>query len=155
MATDYWPDQDGRIFDCLTVSAYAESTSITANYAVMMGTSTSGILKVTVPSSSNLGEGFGIALKTPVAVGDYIPVMLLGICKTIVAGFGAAASVQKVMVGSLVINSGVTGIIGVGDANSGVFLTPLWKGSSCILGKALQSGVSASDEVLIFVGKCF
>jgi len=151
MATDYWPDQDGRIFDCLTVNAYAESTDITANYSVILGTSTAGIFKVSVPAA--YGDACGVALKTPVAVGDYIPVMLLGVMKMLVAGFGAAATANKVLVNSFLINSSTSGVVAIGNANSGTQLTSLISGVSHILGLALQTGAAASDEVLVFVGR--
>jgi hypothetical protein len=69
----------------------------------------------------------------------------------LVAGFGAAQTANQVLIGSFVANSGIVGIVGIGNASSTGILQ--LDGASHILGIALQSGIVASDEVLVLVGR--
>jgi len=150
MATDWWPDQDGRIVDGCTVGfCYADSTSITANQAVKVGTSASGRLAVTVAAAC--GDGIGIALKAPVAVGDPVPVLFYGLMKLTACYGGAAATTGKISIGSFVMNSAVAGVCGGSMAET--TLQSLACGASYILGLALQSATATSDEILVLVGK--
>ncbi len=150
MATDFWPDQDGRLVDGCTIGfCYAESTSITANYAVKMGTSTASRIGVGVCAAN--GDGIGVALKTPVAVGDPIPVLMMGLIKMKLSA-GAMNTGVFPKIGSFIINSVTDGISGTGTVattNLQLFLGP-----SYILGIAWATATALSDEIPVFVGKC-
>ena len=149
MATDLWPDADGLIADGFTIGfAYADSTSITANYPVMVGAHAASRVAVTIPT---LNEGFGVALKTPVAVGDMIPVCTYGIVKMTTP---AAAAADYPVIGNYVVSVANTGV-----SNVRTMLTTnlkLFNGASAtnVLGLALQTCTAVSDEFLVLVGKC-
>lgn len=155
MATDYWPEGDGLISEGYSIGFfYADSTSITAGQGVIPGSSAASRCAVTV--SAGIGDGFGVALKTPVAVGDIIPVLILGVYKFLAGTNGTAASIPTI--GKGVMNSHVAGYGHVCRpcvASNPSLLNTLacFAGASYILGIALQSATVEGDEILVLVGR--
>jgi len=146
MATDYWPDQDGRISDGFTIGyCYADSTDITAGGYVKVGSPASGRVAVTVAAA--VGDAIGVILKAPVVEGEHIPVLFYGVMKLTQSSVGDTTTV-----GEFVMNSANSGFVHMA--------VPLWSGlvlgggASYILGMALQTTTANGDEILVLVGKC-
>jgi hypothetical protein len=153
MATDLWPDADGLIADGFTIGfAYADSTSITANYAVKVGTT--GASKIPVTVAAAVGDGVAVALKTPVAVGDMIPLCFYGLVKMVNCASGDDSAALMPTIGKFVMNSAALGVQGYRTlltTNMALFTGA----SACnILGLCLQTCTAVSDEFAVLVGKC-
>jgi predicted RecA/RadA family phage recombinase len=146
MATDWWPSQEGRIVEGLTINCIAEG-AITEGHAVKWGTSTSG--QITVAVAVALGDGFGVALKAAGAAGDAVPVMILGIFKCTIDN-GNVFGTQ----GEFVMNSGGGGITDTDGAGTYTAESCVkFGGSSYVLGMLLQTATADADEVAVLIGK--
>lgn len=150
--TDYWPDQEGRISDGFTMGfCYAEDVTMVANNWVKVGTSaTAGRVGVAVTSLK--GDcNLGMVLKTPVTIGDMVPVMTYGVAKAQCLSHGGVTGCHA---GSFCCNSGA------GYITETLFTTLLWMpitgttAASSMLGLILQTGAANKDEVLVLLGKC-
>ena len=143
-----WPEADGVIVEGFSIGfCYADDTSITANGFVKVGTHAAS--RVPVAVSALCGDAIGMAMKTPVAIGDMIPVLFYGVAKVTTA---YADTSLKPYIGSFLMNSTATTVTGVGAlvlAN-----LELFTGASYILGMALQTPGATADEILALVGKC-
>ena len=149
--TDFWPEKDGLVADGFTVGfCYADHTTITANYPVTYGTHAASRLAVDVCAA--IGDGIGVALKTPVAVGDMIPVCFYGIVKMVVGTTGVGAYIPAI--GKYVHSDANLGVINAQGGSTNTSTYKLFGGASYVLGIALQTPVAAADEFLVLVGKC-
>jgi len=148
MATDWWPTQEGRIVDGLTLNCIAEDSAIVEGSAVCFGTSTSG--QITVDGASGLGDGWGVALKASAAAGDPVPILVFGLYKMTTSN-GSGNPVQ----GEFVMNS--TTIYVTSTEDCGFTYDTLAAmdvgGASYLLGMAMQTATATGDEIIIFVGK--
>ena len=145
--TDMWDYGDGEIDRSYVIGFFTPaSTSITAGMPVKPNATGANYVGCTVTSA--VGDGFGVALKTPVSTSDNIPVLILGVYKFLAGG--------AVTVGTGVINSHLAGkgyVVAPGTVAIGNFAA--FGGASYILGMALQSAAAAEDEILVLVGECF
>jgi len=142
---DWWPSQEGRIADGLTLNCIAEGVIVEGS-AVKFGTSTSG--QITVAAAAALGDGWGIAIRATAAAGDPVPVLAYGLYKMTRSDTGASTQ------GKYVVNS-TTIYYAVPSAVTSATL-PLYViggGSSYILGMIMQTDVTTADEAVIFIGK--
>lgn len=145
MATDWYPSQEGRIVDGLTINCIAED-AIVEGSAVLWGTSTAG--QITVGPATALGDGFGVAVKAAAAAGDPVPVMVLGVYK-MTHSDGSAFPEQ----GEICMNSTTIYVCSVEDIGVTATSLKMYAGNSYILGMYLQTTTATSDEVLILVGR--
>lgn len=147
MATDWWPSQEGRIADGLTLNCIAEG-AIVEGSAVKFGTSTSG--QITVAAGAALGDSWGVAVKAAAAAGDPVPILVYGLYKMTVDN-GTGQPVQ----GEFVMNSLTTTVTSTEDcgftASTSAAMTTT--GGSYLLGMAMQSATADADELVIFIGK--
>jgi hypothetical protein len=146
MATDWWPEQNGRITDGLTIMCNAEA-AITEGSAVAFGTSTGS--QIRVQNAAGLGDGWGVALRAATSAGDGVPVVVYGLYK-MTQGNGGVNTTQ----GDFVMNS--TTIYFTDVAGAGTFVNTnlkVLKGTSYILGMAMQTTTANSDKCVIFIGK--
>jgi len=152
--TDYWPDKDGLIADGFTIGfCYADDTTITANYTVKVGTT--GASKIPVAASTAIGDGIGVALKTPVAVGDMIPVCFYGLVKMVNAATGGSdPAALTPTIGKYVMNSGLTGVFVGQGISTNTSTYKVFSGASYVLGLCLCTVAATSDEFPVLVGKC-
>ena len=154
MATDYYPQEEGAVFDsnsyiipCYPDGAIAEMQS------VKPGTTVAG--RISVLASAATGDSIGIALRAATGAGvpSRIPILFRGLAKVT----SAAVAGYYLKLGSYVMNF-VTGTTYWG------MQTTTWAnlkaaggaGASYILGLAVQgitAGSGSGDEVLILVGK--
>jgi hypothetical protein len=141
MATDWWPTQEGRIAEGLTVIGIAGST-ITESQLLKFGTSASG--QITVIPATALGDAWGIAVKAA-STGDPLPVITFGLYK---CNIGSTELLQ----GSLVMNSGATYVI-LGGLSTNSTNSVLLGGASHILGMMTQSATAATDEAVVLIGR--
>jgi predicted RecA/RadA family phage recombinase len=148
MATDWWPTQEGRIVDGLTLNCIAEDGDIVEGQSVTWGTSTSG--QITVDGSSGLGDGWGIALNASAAAGDAVAVLVYGLYKLTVSN----ATGQPAQ-GEFCMSSGGTYITSIQDCGFTVdtLVATDAAGSSYLLGMAMQSATANSDDIVVFIGK--
>ena len=137
MTTDWYPTQEGRIVDGLTITAIAGG-SIVEGSAVKFGTSASG--QITVQAASAVGDGFAVAVKAA-STGEPVPVLVFGLYKMTMGG-------ADVTQGSHLLNSGtIYAVFGT------VASTRAMGGSSFILGMAMQSATADGDEALVLIGR--
>jgi hypothetical protein len=141
MATDWWPTQEGRLAEGLTISAIAGAT-ITENTFMKFGTSASG--QITVSPATAVGDGWGVALKG-VASGEPVPVMVLGLTKVSVG--------EAITQGNILVNSGPTYAMFGGIASNTTYAV-MFGGNSHMLGTAMQTSTASADEIAILVGRC-
>ena len=147
MATDYWPQEEGAVFDagsyilpCYPDGAISEMSS------VKLGTSVVGRISVAV--SAAFGDGVGIALRASTGAGvpPRIPIIFYGACKVT---FTAHATGM----GEFVMNNTTTTFDAGGDLGCSRFISlVIGTGASYVMGLTLQ-GTDASGEGLILVGK--
>lgn len=137
MATDWYPSQEGRIADGLTITAIAGG-SIVEGSAVKFGTSASG--QITVQAASAVGDGFAVAIRAA-STGDPVGILVFGLYKMTMGG-------TDVTQGSIVLNSGTIYAVYGTIASSRA-----WGGSSFLLGMAMQSATADGDEALVLIGK--
>ena len=147
MATDWWPEQNGRLTDGLTIMCNAEAGG-TEGSTCKFGTSTAS--QIRVADSSAFGDGWGIQLKATSAAGDAVPVLVYGLFKSTYSG-----ATTQVTQGGFVMNSITTStsVIGTFGANSLANLK-LFGGGSYVLGMAMQTVTATADKYVLFVGKC-
>jgi hypothetical protein len=151
MANDYWPQEEGAIFDeaAYIIPCYPDDIILETS-SVKIGTTVAGRISVTV--SAAVGDGIGIALRAATAAGipTRIPVLVAGICKVKDSG----TLNYYLMAGSFAINSTTTTFKGVADAGCTFALLKAGGGASYIMGLCLQ-GVQGGtgDEILLLVGR--
>jgi hypothetical protein len=150
MATDYWSKEEGAIFDaCSYILPCSAAGAITLGAAITSTTTqTDGAIEVT--AATGLGDGFAVACKAATADGDVIPVLFYGVYKMAQSGTG-----NDILMGEFVMNSITTTVASVSDVGTYTIANlKVVKGSSYILGMALQKSAAAADDILILVGKC-
>jgi hypothetical protein len=147
MATDWWPSQEGRLVDGVTLNCIAEDGSIVEGQAVCCGTDTAG--QFTVDGASGLGDGWGVALKASAAAGDPLPVLTYGVYKMTVSN--GTAQPGK---GEMVMNSSTIYVTSVNDCGETYDTLYAFAGASYILGMVLIGATATGDEIPILVGKC-
>ena len=151
MATDYYPQEEGAIFDANSyiVPCYPDG-AISEMSSVKLGTVVAGRLSVVVSAAS--GDGVGIALRASSGAGvpSRIPVLFYGIAKVTsssIAGY-------YLMAGSFAMNNATTTYM-AHQANTVAELV-IGAGGSYIMGLVLQgpaTGDQSANEVLLLVGK--
>ena len=142
-AVDWWPEQDGRITDGLTIMCNAEGAT-TEGAACKFGTSTAS--QIRVQDAAAVGDGFGIMLKAAASAGEGVPVLVYGLHKMTISGtFTQGAVVMNTATPTIAIAAGLTAI---------TTLTT-FGGNSRILGTAMQTAVTTADKCVIFIGKAF
>lgn len=147
MATDWWPSQEGRIVDGLTLNCIAEDNAIVEGQAVCFGTDTAG--QITVDGATGLGDGWGVALKASAAAGDPLPVLVFGLYK-----MTASNGTDQPDKGEFVMNSSTIYVVDVGQV--GTYTSANLKaygGSSYILGMCMIGMTANADESIIFIGR--
>jgi len=148
MATDWWPEQESRICDGLTLTCNAEGT-ITEGDVVKHGTSTASQIRVT--PGTGLGDGWGVALKTTTTAGEPVPVIVFGLQK-MTSTNGAVVTTQ----GYFVMNSNkgaVCSTAGVSTYSGTQLQAMKTTAGSYLLGMAMQTTTATGDEFIVFVGK--
>lgn len=150
MATDYWSKEEGAIFDaCSYILPCRASTAITLG-SVVTATTTQTDGAIEIAPSTELGDGFAVACKAATADNDIIPVLFYGVYKMAQSGAG-----NDILMGEFVMNSITTTVASVNDVGTFTIANlKVVKGTSYILGMALQKSAAAADEILILVGKC-
>ncbi len=143
---DWWPTQTGRIVDGLTIPCIAEG-AILEGSAVKYGTSTSG--QITVAAAAALGAGFGVAIRYAAATGDPVPVMVHGLYKMIRSNTTTAITQGHFVMNSTTVY--VTDVAGAGTYTVANLL--MVKGTSYILGLAMQSAATTLDSIVILIGR--
>ena len=137
MTTDWYPTQEGRIADGLTITAIAGG-AIVEGSAVKFGTSASG--QITVTAAAAIGDGFAVAIKAA-STSEPVAVLVFGLYKMTIGGADCTQ-------GSLVLNSGtIYAVFGT------VASTRAMGGASFMLGMAMQSTTADGDEAIVFIGK--
>jgi len=145
MATDWYPSQEGRIVDGVTLNCIAE-TAVAEGDCVKFGTSTSGQITV-VPATAH-GDAFGIAIRAA-GVGIPVPVLVYGLYKCTVST--VAAAVEQ---GHACMNYTNAYISDVDDLAVVEAVSIAFSGACIILGMIMQTSTASGDEVLVLVGKC-
>lgn len=153
MATDYWPQEEGAIFDAgsYIVPAYPDG-AISEMSSVKFGTTVAGRISV-ITSGAVTGDGFAIALRAATGAGapSRIPILLYGIAKVT----SAAIANYYCIVGSFAMNNGTTTYL----CHASIAYNALVVGgaSSYIMGLVISGAATgaatAGDEVLLLVGK--
>jgi hypothetical protein len=142
MTTDWYPTQEGRLVDGLTISAIAGG-AIVEGSAVKFGTSASG--QITVQAASAIGDGFAVSIKAA-STGDPVGVLVFGLYKMTIGG-------TDLTQGSFVINSGTIYAVYAAITSANYFSLVKFGGASHMLGQAMQSATADGDEAIVFVGK--
>ena len=155
MATDYWPQEEGCIFDAnaYIVPCYPDG-AIGELGAVAMGTTVAGRISVIAVGAAVTGDGVAVALRAATGAGvpTRIPVLFYGAVKltsTSINGYFLQA-------GSFVMNNGLA----LYQSTTGEVLTTLrvGGGSSYVLGLCLQGASGAGgdgSECVVLVGKTY
>ena len=146
--TDYWPDEEGAIFDAASVifDMYPEGAITEGAWCKPGSTTTASRMQVQMAGASAFGDACWIALKSASSAGvpERIPILVYGPFKcTLVAG-----TADSVSAGSYVMNSGQLGIINTKKAGTNTASLILLGGTSYIAGLALQKAASDADEIL-------
>ena len=151
--TDYWPDQEGRISDGYTCGFFrAGDITMVANNWVKTTASAAGYIGCVVTTTK--GDcNLGMVLKTPVAVGDRVPVVTYGIVKSQCYSAGAITGVTA---GSFCCNSGASHYTQeiLQFTAGATAVAAVAGGLSFCLGLILQTLAADGDEGLILIGKC-
>ena len=144
MATDWWPSQEGRIADGLTINCIA-GTAVAEGDAVKFGTST--LSQITVVPGTEHGDSWGIAIRAA-AAGMPVPVLVYGLYKCIMS---TVANGEQGQACANYANNAVTSCedLGLLEATAIPF-----GGVSIVLGMLMQTATAAADEILVLVGKC-
>jgi len=145
MATDWYPSQEGRIADGLTINCVAE-TAVAEGDCVKFGTSTSGQITV-VPATAH-GDAFGIGIRAA-AAGLPVPVLVYGLYKCINSTVSATP-----LQGHACMNYANAAVSDVDDLAVVEAVSIAFSGDCIILGMLMQTGTAAADELLVLVGKC-
>jgi len=145
MATDWWPEQSGRLTDGLTIMCTVGASSVTEGGAVTFGVS--ALSTITVIGAASQGDGWGVAMKTESTAGVAVPVVVYGLYKMTTSN-GTSTVVTQ---GSFVMNSVATGISVMGSTATTNLKT--FNGTSYILGMAMQSSTANGDSIVVFIGK--
>lgn len=145
MVTDWYPQQEGRIADGLTINCIVGATAVKELDIVTYGTSAAD--QITVIPAVSTGDGWGVALKAG-AVGDPVPVLVYGLVK-LKCGERGAGFTQ----GEVCLNCSELWIDSAEDlapVEASVFM---FGGTSTILGTIMQTSTADLDEVLVLVGR--
>ena len=152
MATDFWPQEEGCIFDAnaYIVPCYPDG-AIGELGAVAMGTTVAGRISVIAVGAAVTGDGVAVALRAATGAGvpSRIPILFYGAVKltsTSIANYYLQA-------GSFVMNNGLA----LYQSTTGEVLTTLkvGGGASYVLGLCIVGGPAAGDECLVLVGKTY
>ena len=146
MATDWYPSQEGRIADGLTINCIVGATAVEENDIVKFGTSTAG--QITVIPATGIGDGWGVAIRAA-AVGYPVPILVLGLNK--LKNGAVAAAIEQ---GQVCMNNGDTTVDSCEDLVVGAGTITIYGGNSHILGLIMQTTTAAADEILVLVGRC-
>ena len=137
MATDYWPDKEGYIFEgCTVLPCYASAGTIAEMACVKLVATNAGY--ISVDHSAAGADSIGVALRAA-AQYDIIPVAFNGVVKMI-AGCTIALG---------------DAVIGSGTDSSIVYDCDTFDGACAAsehLGTALQAGGTTGDEILVLLG---
>ena len=148
--TDYWPQEEGAVFDAgsYILPCYPEGTISELSSVKPGASTTAGRIDVVV--SAAFGDGIGIALKASTGAGapSRIPTLFYGALKVTFGQSGTA-----VTMGAFVMNS-ITTTYATTDAGT-IASTDLvvFGGSSYVMGMTLQACAAGTDEGIILVGK--
>ena len=137
--TDYWPQEEGYIYEGAPVMQCVASGAITENACVKLAAATVG--NVVVAQSTTWGECIGVALRA-VATGQVVPVAFGGIVKML-----ADATLA---LGHQVVSSAAGGnklIDGPGTANVKIGSN----GTAFLMGTILQAAATEGDEILSLI----
>ena len=146
MATDWWPEQSGRLTDGLTIMCNAYDANITEGACVKSyATNTASQLLVQIGAS--IGDSWGIALKACASAGEAVPVLAYGLYKCTLDSGSTGQAAGKYVV------SGATPTHVTTNPITAVAKLCAFGGSSYILGMALQASTAGSDSIIVFVGK--
>ena len=154
MATDYWPQEEGAVFDSNSyiIPCYPDG-AISEMGSVKFGTTVAGRISV-ITSGAVSGDGFGIALKSSSGAGapSRIPILFYGIAKVA----SAAIANYYLIAGSFAMNNGTTTYM-AHDALAYAALAVAAGTGSNIMGMVVSGpatgAAAAGDEVLLLVGK--
>ena len=141
MATDFWPQEEGYIYEGAPVMMCVAGAAITENGCVKLSATTAG--QVTVTESTTWGECIGVALRA-VASGKVVPVAFGGIVKILADGTFALGLqvVSSAAGGNKVIDGAASANMSIGDG-----------GSAHFMGTLLQASSDDLDEVLLLIGR--
>ena len=153
MATDYYPQEEGAIFDynSYIIPCYPDG-AIGEMQSVKVGTTVAG--RISVLASAASGDGIGVALREATAAGvpSRIPILFRGIAKL---KSGATAG-HYLFLKSYVYNFSTGTTYYCYNTTTWANLKAAGAGGSYVLGLCLQGVTAASgsgDECLVLVGK--
>jgi hypothetical protein len=150
MATDYYPQEEGAVWDAQSyiLPCYPDG-AISEVSSVKPGTTVAGRISVIV--SAALGDGIGIALRASTGAGapTRIPILFYGVCKVTTTA-NVSAMGEFFMNHSTTTFSGATGC---GTVQYAATCLKVAGGGSYIMGMALQADAAGSGEILLLVGK--
>jgi len=149
VVVDWYPNKDGYVDDGHVVAfCYAEDVTMAAGAFVRFGATTRSNY-VSVRVSDDCCDAVGMCLRTPVAIGDVVPVAFMGVVKT--------AVYSTIGIGDLVGNAStlVSAIVECPDSYGAILLRHNGNAGNFtarIVGTALQGG-GVADEILVLLGK--
>ena len=138
---DYWPQEEGYIYEGAPVIQCLAGGDITENACVKLSATAVG--EVTVTESTTWGECIGVALRA-VSSGQHVPVAFGGIVKmlsdaTLALGHQVSSSAAG---GNKLIDSAASANMMNGDT-----------GSAHFMGTILQAAATEADEILLLIGR--
>jgi hypothetical protein len=140
---DWWPEQNGRITDGLTITCNAPAAGVTEGAFVEFDTSVAS--QIIVKDSTADSFGWGMALKAAASAGEAVPVLVYGLVKVVGTGSTVSAG-GSIMSTSTALTVKPSTITTATDAR-------YVGGSSRILGMAMQGTSNATDKFIMFIGK--
>lgn len=137
MATDYWPDEEGYIFEgCMVLPCKAAGTISEMN-PVLMSATAAGVITVDHGAGA-VGDTCAIALRAA-NTGDFIPCAFSGVVK---------------MIGQCTIALGDAVIGGITTGGASCVDCDTFDGGAAsykLLGMALQGAATTGDEILVLL----
>ena len=139
--TDYWPQEEGYIYEGAPVMQCVASGAITENACVKLAAATVG--NVVVSESTTWGECIGVALRA-VSSGQVVPVAFGGIVKMLADATLALGHqvVSSALGGNKLIDGAASAAMACGDT-----------GSAHFMGTLLHAAADDEDEVLLLIGR--
>jgi predicted RecA/RadA family phage recombinase len=136
MATDYWPDEEGYIYEGCMVLPCKAAAVITEGYLVLLSATAAGVITVT-QSAGAVGDTVAVALRAA-NTGDFIPCAFSGVVKLVA---GCTIALHDAVIGGTTAGKVVVNCSTFDGAAA----------SYRLLGMALQAGGTTGDEILVLL----
>jgi hypothetical protein len=141
-SVDWWPEQNGRLTDGLTITCNSPSGGITEGAFVDFDTSVAS--QIVVKDSTADAAGWGMALKSASSAGEAVPVLVYGLAKVVGTG-GTVLAGQALMSTSTALT--------VKASTVTTAKCVMFGGNSHVLGTAMQGTSNATDSFIAFIGR--